>query len=485
MTVPSPSLLEPLGGEVYDQTGVTVRWIPPQLSDSDRITSMYEIVVSGEVDVVDPSRSRWIAVGTVPATQEQFTWMAPRSVNSDRIFVGVRLINRSGTRSSTSFCRTPVSRYGFRMDPVEVMSPVAGEEIFGKTDLRINISKNKDVLPNLRLYASLSSETLGIVKFPLIDAGRLIAKYSIDLGRLGNCDDAKIQVFTRDSAGRSSSPVVISDLKIRNTGTFLLDTTGPDLGIELAGGNLYITSLDVDAKLYAYDETTSISSCQFDVYDVSETGGYTLIKRGEPRPPQADNVISLAGEDGRKSVQVNAIDVGCNTPRDVKSTLKTVVGIDDLRILATTNSVLYVSSEAADRHLVYRAADGISLVAVLPAMPIAAAELQGVFYFSLEDDTNRMHIVSADTSSVTIIHISETPGSVCTRLAAHPSGPIAFDALGEAFRFSTGAAVSIGNLGGPVMSARLLSDNTIAVSLSSQKRIVIMTPMGIVQEIDL
>ena len=484
MTLPKPSLITPIGGEIYNQTGVAMQWTPPQLSESDRITSIYEIVVSGDVDVDDPSRARWIPIGTVPATQTKFSWMAPRSVNSDRIFVGVRLVNKGGVRSATSFCRTPISRYGFRMDPVEVLAPVAGEEIFGKTELRLNTSKNKEALPNLRLYASLSSETLGIVKFPLIDGERVVPSYSIELGRLGNCDDATITIFTRDSAGRSSSSVIISDLKIRNTGTFLLDTTGPDISIELANGSLYITSLDVDAKLYAYDETTAIASCQFDVYDAVSVP-YTLVKRGEPRPPQPDNVITLAGDDGRKSVQVNAIDIGCNPPRDVKSTLKTVVNIDGLLSLSTGRSVLYVQSESSDRHLIYRAADGVSLVAILPAMPLAASELQGVFYFSLEDVLDMMHIVSANTSSVNLIHKSTVPGSVCTHVIAHPSGPVAFDAQGAAFRFSAGLAESIGQVGGAVSSLRLMSDNTIAVSLSSQKKIVIMTPIMIVQVIEL
>lgn len=484
MIVPKPSLITPVGGEVYDQTGITMRWTPPQLSESDRITSTYEIVVANDVDVDDPARARWVPIGTVPATQNEFTWMAPRSVNSNRIFVGVRLLNKTGIRSATSFCRTAISRYGFRMDPVEVLSPISDEEIFGKTNIKVNIAKNKEAIPHLRLYASLSSETLGIVKFPLIDGERLVSNYSVELGRLGNCDDAQIIVFTRDSAGRSSSSVTVSGLKIRNTGTFLLDTTGPDLGVELAQGSLYVTSLDVEARLYAYDETTAISSCQFDVYDVAE-GSSTLVKKGEPRPPQADNVISLAGNDGRKSVQVNAIDIGCNPPRDVKSTLKTVVGIDGLPSLSTGKSMLYVKSDSADRHLVYRAADGITLVAILPAAPIAASELQGVFYFSLTDAADRMHIVSANASAVSLIHQSDTPGSVCTQLIAHPSGVVAFDSLGNAFRFLTGDAVSIGSVGGSVYSLRLLSDNTIAVAVGSQKRIVIMTPMNILQVIEL
>lgn len=484
MILPKPSLITPTGGEVYDQTGIRVAWNAPQLSESDRVTSLYEVVVSGSVDVDDPSRSRWIPVGSVPASVQEFSWLAPHSVNSNSLFIGVRLVNKNGFRSAISFCRSPVSRYGFRMDPVEVLSPAAGEEIFGKAELRLNTSKNKEALPHLRLYASLSSDTLGIVKFPLIDGERVLPSYSVELGRLGNCDDARISVFTRDSAGRSSSPVIISNLKIRNTGTFLLDTTGPDLSVELAGGKLYVTSYDVDAKLYAYDETTAISSCQFDVYDVSDSST-TLVKKGEPRPPQLDNVISLAGDDGRKSVQVNAIDVGCNIPRDVTSTLKTIVSIEGMLSLSTGKSMLYIKTESADRNLVYRVDDGVSLVAILPAEPIAASELQGVYYFSLQDSMDKMYIVSANTSAVTVVHLSNVPGTAGTHLIAHPSGPVAFDAFGNAFRFSTGAAVSIGSVGGPVSTVRLLSDNTIAVSLSSQKRIVIMTPMNIEQVIEL
>lgn len=481
----SPSLLSPIGGELFDQSDVSITWQSPSLSAAERSTSNFNIYVNTKLDLSDPQRSNWILIGSVPASQSSFTWRPSYSFNSNSLRIGVSLVLANGQKSPISYSPLPFSRYGFKMDPPELLSPTDGQEINGSMNLILNISKQSGVAAFMRVFAFFSSESLGISRFPIIDNQRLSRQYKINLTRLGNCDDGVMSVYYKDSAGRVSTFISSSNLKIRNTGTFILDTEGPDLSLELAQGRLYVTSRDVEARLFSYDETTEVSACKFDVYSVVD-GKEELDYEGEPRVPFLDNNITLSEGDGPKIVRATAIDIAGNAPRDSSSSVKTVHKVDSLdHISLSTNFFIYVAEKQTDNtYRLFKLDEAKTFVSNLPSKPLSITEGGGSLFVSLEQANGSMYIVSPNPSGLTEIVKGTNPSELpaAAHISFHPDAIIAFDASGQPYRALGGTAIAINNQTyGPISSSRRLSSNTVAVSVSNSNKVLLATPTSITE----
>jgi hypothetical protein len=486
VTVPRPSILTPVGGSVINCTNVDISWLSPSLTASQIASYTFEILTTLNLDAKDAQNSKWIVIASVPAQSTSFSWLPPSYLNSNSVHIGVRLVSSNGFRSEISFNRSAVSIYGFELDQIEVLEPIAGQELNGSFFIKLNLGRMKSTHKYVRLFVNFSSQSLGIYQFPILDSVRLLDRYSIDLSRIGNCDDGMISLYTRDSANRISSAVNIEKLKIRNTGTFVLDTIGPDLSIELAQGALYVNSKDIIAKLYAFDETTSVSSCKFNIFRY-DNGQIVLDYEGEPRQPFLDNVITLPEGDGVKNVAVTAIDVGCNKPREIMSTIKTVQVLSDSSNffeLSTQSSIVSVEPYNTGFRL-YKITDSRVFLGFVPSKPIAISEFEGLYYFSLEDIQQKMHVAAVSPVGVTDVFVGTTTNQVAVKLAANSGGVFVFDQTGNAFRISTGVLTSIGFMGGPVSSVRFLKSGNLAVSVGNFNKIVIVNNTSIVQVVTL
>lgn len=483
--IPKPSLTSPVGGEVFDQASINVEWIPPSLTEAQRLTFSFEIVITDSLNTIDPDRSNWVLVGSVPASVTRFLWQASENINSDRIHLGVRTLDANGKRSSVSSTSRAFKRFGFRLDSPEVIRPLHGEEINGKLTIMLNVPNGMAARSQSRVFAQFSSQTLNISRFPILDNIKLLRSYTVDVSRLGNCDDGVINLFTKDGAGRVSAESVIQNIRVRNTGTFILDTVGPDVSVELAGGNLYVTSRDVDARLFAYDETTAIASCRFDQYEREDNGNLKLIETGEPRLPDFNNVINLVEGDGNKIVGVTAIDAAGNSPRISGSSLKTILRIGDSPVLSTSQSILYVEQVDSETYIVYRVNDTKTLIASLSARPLAAAESGGLYFFSLENPQGNMHVISVAGATITTVYRGTEVDQEAVLLGVHASGIIAFTASGEVFFVGSGQANPIGSLGGAVGSVRRLNNGNLAASLIQQRKIAILSNTEVLQVISI
>jgi len=486
MSVPRPSILTPVGGSVINGTNVAISWLSPPLTPPQIASYTFEILTTSNLDTKDAQNSKWILIASVPANSTSFSWLPPSHLNSDAVHVGVRLVSSSGFRSEISFNRSAVSIYGFELDQIEVLEPITDQELNGPFFIKLNLGRMKSTHKHVRLFVNFSSQSLGIYQFPILDSVRLLDRYSIDLSRIGNCDDGTISLYTRDSANRISSAVNIEKLKVRNTGTFVLDTIGPDLSIELAQGALYVQSTDVAARLYAFDETTSVSSCKFNVFRY-DNGQVVLDYEGEPRQPFLDSVITLSEGDGVKNVTVTAIDVGCNKPREIMSTIKTVQVLNedsDFFELSTQSSIVSVEPYQEGFRL-YRVTDSRVFLGFVLSKPIAISEFEGLYYVSLQHPQSKMYIAAVSPVGVTDVFVGTTPNQVAVDLAANSGGIFVFDQTGNAFRISTGALHSIGNMGGPVSSVRFLKSGNLAVSVSNANRFVIINNTSVVQVVQL
>lgn len=483
--IPKPSLTSPVGGEVFDQTSIDVEWISPGFSEAQRLTFAFEIVITDSLNIIDPDRSNWVSVGSVPASINRFVWQASENINSDQIYLGVRTLDPNGKRSSVSSTSRPFKRFGFRLDSPEVIRPLHREEINGTLTIILNMPMGMAAKVQSRVFAQFSSQTLNISRFPILDNVKLLRSYAVDFSRLGNCDDGVISLFTKDGAGRISAESVIQNIRVRNTGTFILDTVGPDVSVELASGNLYVTSRDVDARLFAYDETTAIASCRFDQYQRRDDGTLNVIETGEPRLPDYNNVITLVEGDGKKIVGVTAIDAAGNSAQISGSSLKTILRIGDSSVLSTSQSILYIEQVDPETFRVYRVNDSKTLIASLPVMPVAAAESGGIYFFSLQDPQNKMHVISVAGSTFTTVFKGNDIDQAAVLLGVHASGIIAFTASGEVFFVGSGQATSIGNLGGAVGSVRRLNNGNLAASLSTQRKIAILSNTTVLQVISI
>lgn len=486
MRVPRPSILRPVGGSVINGTNVEIHWLSPSLTASQIASYTFEILTTSNLDVKDAQNSKWILIASVPASSTSFSWLPPSHLNSDAVHVGVRLVSSNGFRSEISFNRSAVSIYGFELDQIEVLEPITDQELNGPFFIKLNLGKMKSTHKHVRLFVNFSSQSLGIYQFPILDSARLLDRYSIDLSRVGNCDDGVISLYMKDSANRMSSAVNIEKLKVRNTGTFVLDTIGPDLSIELAQGALYVSSTDVIAKLYAFDETTSVSSCKFNVFRY-DNGQVVLDYEGEPRQPFLDNVITLPEGDGVKNVTVTAIDAGCNQPREIMSTIKTVQVLSDgsdFFELSTQSSIVSVEPYQAGFRL-YKVTDSRVFLGFALSRPIAISEFEGLYYVSLQHPQSKMHVATISPVGVTDVFVGTTPNQVAVELAANSGGVFVFDQTGQAFRISTGVLTSIGSMGGPVSSVRFLKSGNLAVSVGNANRLVIVNNTSIVQVVTL
>ena len=486
MRVPRPSILTPVGGSVISGTNVAISWLSPPLTSSQIFSYTFEILTTSNLDTKDAQNSNWILIASVPASSTSFSWSPPSHLNSDAVHVGVRLVSSTGFRSEISFNRSAVSIYGFELDQIEVLEPIADQELNGSFFIKLNLGRMKSTHKHVRLFVNFSSQSLGIYQFPILDSARLLDRYSIDLSRVGNCDDGIISLYTRDSANRISPAVNIEKLKVRNTGTFVLDTVGPDLSIELAQGALYVNSTDVIAKLYAFDETTSVSSCKFNVFRY-DNGQAVLDYEGEPRQPFLDNVITLPEGDGVKNVTVTAIDVGCNQPREIMSTIKTVQVLNEdsnFFELSTKSSIVSVEPYQAGFKL-YKVADSGAFLGLVPSRPIAISEFEGLYYVSLQHPESKMYVATVSPIGVTGVFVGSIPNQVAVELAANSGGVFVFDQHGQAFRISTGVLNLIGDMGGPVSSVRFLRSGNLAVSVVNANRFVIINNTSIIQVVTL
>ena len=84
--------------------------------------------------------------------------------------------------------------------------------------------------------------------------------------------------------------------------------------------------------------------------------------------------------DGVKNVTVTAIDAGCNQPREIMSTIKTVQVLNDgsdFFELSTQSSIVSVEPYQAGFRL-YKVTDSRVFLGFVPSRPIAISEFEGL-----------------------------------------------------------------------------------------------------------
>lgn len=426
-----PSLIQPQGGESYNQSYVEVLWTRSSI-DSDLVYELQYTDNYQEEDTVWSTLNKRIA-----HDQMSYNWKVGKMVKSDQCRIRIRSINvKSDVVSEWSTSDGNFSINVFKLQSSVIVNPVSK----GSYTNTILVILDETVVLNtfhqkVRYTLDYSSEKRSI-PWTVIASNIPVGQNTIrwDVSGLYPSDDYILRLTCQNSS-TCQEPVLsepdqiarnyVYDIEIRPSGAFVVDTVAPQAVLKPVSS--LTKELEQSFSIFAEDNTSGIEQMQ-----IRECNATTLIKLGKLNTQQTteescitiqelmannpagdhSNLIgrkqnyspkapwTLTEENGLKKIEALLIDYAGNLSLE---TSKVFISIFDYSSEVTDFVVLVQtatgSAEEEDEEVVYiSTADGN--IWVLDPFPKLVCTIPNRSISKLYYNSGILYIFAFDTSSV-------------------------------------------------------------------------------------
>lgn len=269
MVIYTPSLISPLGTNIFNFGKVEVYWsIIDPISDDFEITYdkiCYELEYT---ENYQQDKSVWHTISKrIPGNVSEFIWNVGRMIKTDKARIRIRAKQINGINASEyAYSPNDFSINIYSANPPAILSPVSGESYSDYVTIILNEESilntyNQKVTYKFEYYSENASVDWTTI-YEKVPPGTGVLRWNVD--DLPAAGDYQLKLTVDDGSGNQHSVIIVDNIKITNPGLFIIDTTPPEAVIEVNGLESYVTNkLDQVINIYAEDESTDVQYMQF------------------------------------------------------------------------------------------------------------------------------------------------------------------------------------------------------------------------------
>ena len=288
MTLFSPHLTAPKGGEMFNQGIVNITWDKndPPFEDSYTEDPYLTSVVSYEIEYTENyqlEKTIWHTLKRrIPWTETSFNWVVGKMIKSNSVRIRIRAKNSLNQNlSDWSMNSGDFSINVFKLVPPAIVSPVDNQVYTDFILIILDETLTKGTFnQKVRYTLEYSSEKRGIdftVIIKNLPVGQNVIRWNLD--EISPSDDYVLRLTAKNYATsclQSSEPTpdqigyrFVYNIKIQQPGMFLIDTKPPQAVLEIEDSDGITNELVHTITVFAEDETSDIERIQIRECDAS------------------------------------------------------------------------------------------------------------------------------------------------------------------------------------------------------------------------
>ena len=340
-----PTITFPNGGEIIIDRSINVTWYAPTPHHPDDIAVWYELFFTDNYD--SDRKIEWVQIGSFPAQIESFNWTIPLGVRSKKCRFAISCRDAVGLRGGLEVIPDNFEIGGRAISQPLILTPISGATYRRAVPITFDHDSISGTLSQRSSYqVYYSSKAQGIDWTVVRESVPFGAEpFLFDANSLQPSNDYEFKFTLTDENGRSSVPVIVSDVAILSLNYVYLDTEPPKGTVKIQPSKQYTKDRDLIVRLEAFDEITDVESV-----NMRQLADGSVENQNEQKFAEVQT-FHLLGEDGLKVVEAQFRDTAGNVldPNITfgKRTLRPFLDNNDQNITGFVVCLLY-TSDAAD-----------------------------------------------------------------------------------------------------------------------------------------